>query len=85
MGCFATHLKMMARMIQNKDELALILEDDVDFEWSFKDTWREMFVELDKTWAIVCVIPGVTPSRLTHPTLTSRPHLFRLQLPRLHL
>lgn len=81
-GCFATHLKMMVQMMQNDDDHALILEDDVDFEWTFRDTWRELFPSLKNNWAIVCValftisslIPCLAPCfpSATSPTSTPR-------------
>lgn len=70
---------MMVQMMQNDDDHALILEDDVDFEWTFRDTWRELFPSLKNNWAIVCV--ALLPISSLVPCLA----LVFPQLRRLHL
>lgn len=46
---FFGHTKAMRLILENKDESALIIEDDVDFEWDLERLWSRMEYKLRKS------------------------------------
>ncbi|KAK4049216.1 hypothetical protein OIO90_005505 [Microbotryomycetes sp. JL221] len=44
--------RALKKVIQNKDETALILEDDVDVEWDIERLWSRIAIKLPQEWDV---------------------------------
>lgn len=47
------HTRAIKMMLQNGDKSALILEDDVDFEWDLERMWGRVERKLPRDWESV--------------------------------
>ncbi|KAI5477248.1 hypothetical protein MNV49_006544 [Pseudohyphozyma bogoriensis] len=49
---FFGHTRAMLKMIEEGDESALILEDDVDFEWDLERLWARIESKMPRDWEL---------------------------------
>lgn len=53
MSTFWGHTRVLKTVIENDDESALILEDDVDIEWDIERLWSRIARKLPENWESV--------------------------------
>ncbi|KAF8587145.1 hypothetical protein K439DRAFT_1630994 [Ramaria rubella] len=52
-SCWHSHYQVLRRIAEGEDEVAIVLEDDVDMEWDLERRLRRMWGALPEDWDVV--------------------------------
>ncbi|QRV90908.1 glycosyltransferase family 25 protein [Ceratobasidium sp. AG-Ba] len=73
-SCWYSHYEVLLKIARGEDEVAIILEDDVDMEWDLEKRMYQMWPYLPKTWDIV-MLGHCQSDENAKPPVRGTPHL----------
>ncbi|KAG9127376.1 hypothetical protein FRC07_014540 [Ceratobasidium sp. 392] len=73
-SCWYSHYEVLLKVARGEDEVAIILEDDIDMEWDLEKRMRQMWPHLPKGWDIV-MLGHCFSDENTKPPVRGTPHL----------
>ncbi len=88
-GCILSHKKVLERIIEQKIQLPLILEDDIIFEDNFSSRFERHFSQLPQDWSMYYLAANTTQDQnltsvsenidRTHKALTTHSYSIKLK------
>ncbi|KAF8761899.1 hypothetical protein RHS01_01025 [Rhizoctonia solani] len=72
--CWYSHYQVLLKIARGEDQVAIVLEDDVDMEWDLEKRLRGMWAFLPKDWDIV-MLGHCMSSENENPPVRGHPHL----------
>ncbi|CAE6429323.1 unnamed protein product [Rhizoctonia solani] len=73
-SCWYSHYQVLLKVARGEDEVAIVLEDDVDMEWDLEKRLRGMWPFLPKNWDIV-MLGHCMSDENENPPVRGHPHL----------
>ncbi|KAF8707596.1 hypothetical protein RHS03_04228, partial [Rhizoctonia solani] len=73
-SCWYSHYQVLLKIARGEDQVAIVLEDDVDMEWDLEKRLRGMWAFLPKDWDIV-MLGHCMSSENENPPVRGHPHL----------
>ncbi|KAG9104423.1 hypothetical protein FRC06_002658 [Ceratobasidium sp. 370] len=73
-SCWYSHYEVLLKIARGEDEVAIILEDDIDMEWDLERRLRQMWPHLPKDWDVV-MLGHCFSDENSKPPVHGTPHL----------
>ncbi|KDN39557.1 hypothetical protein RSAG8_08713, partial [Rhizoctonia solani AG-8 WAC10335] len=73
-SCWYSHYQVLLKIARGEDQVAIVLEDDIDMEWDLEKRLRGMWPYLPKDWDIV-MLGHCMSDENENPPVRGHPHL----------
>ncbi|KAJ1311656.1 hypothetical protein OPQ81_010131 [Rhizoctonia solani] len=73
-SCWYSHYQVLLKIARGEDQVAIVLEDDIDMEWDLEKRLRGMWPYLPKNWDIV-MLGHCMSDENENPPVRGHPHL----------
>ncbi|CAE6521977.1 unnamed protein product [Rhizoctonia solani] len=73
-SCWYSHYQVLLKIANGEDQVAIVLEDDIDMEWDLEKRLRGMWPHLPKDWDIV-MLGHCMSDENENPPVRGHPHL----------